>query len=384
MLDFKFPDPCAGGLSESTNRKATRMLSNRPPTPSAHSLGIEYEPTFDDDDEYVTDDNCSLASRRISFCRRPLPPLSPPSSLSSGSTPIKVVSLLTLKLERYRASEAAAHAEEDEPLTDEDLGFVGQSTVNQQALDDALADALAEPDGVFPEQPTRRQEPAIKQQRAVPIITRTEAPRKTAGLLAIFKKVILKNLTRCGHNKQQQPTRSRTNNGEQQEEEDPYFLFFGDNNNNNQNQPNNIPRKKKKTQEQQQQPQQVHDVVLPIAETPTPTPTATAPIDIPLTQEQKDAKREFYNLNLPLRTGKLNDAGQISRAGPYLSGVATRCCDVAYVESDGDWVCCGCSSANSRFEFLCWLCQEHSKGACCEAMVEGIDGLAGYGVGGMW
>ncbi|KAK0730082.1 hypothetical protein B0H67DRAFT_548107 [Lasiosphaeris hirsuta] len=38
---------------------------------------------------------------------------------------------------------------------------------------------------------------------------------------------------------------------------------------------------------------------------------------------------------------------------------------------DADWACCGCSSPNARWEFVCSVCRAHCKGACCEVLREG-------------
>ncbi|KAL2161027.1 hypothetical protein VTH06DRAFT_8740 [Thermothelomyces fergusii] len=92
---------------------------------------------------------------------------------------------------------------------------------------------------------------------------------------------------------------------------------------------------------------------------------------------------------IPLGEGRANEQRQIARAGPLFPGFAPLAARApsrlyapppppppppfprqqkAYVPWDRDrnWACCGCGCANSRYEFLCWWCGAHSRGACCD------------------
>ena len=40
--------------------------------------------------------------------------------------------------------------------------------------------------------------------------------------------------------------------------------------------------------------------------------------------------------------------------------------DTDYLDLDYNWVCCFCTGTNTRHEFMCSFCKNHSKMKCCE------------------
>lgn len=153
---------------------------------------------------------------------------------------------------------------------------------------------------------------------------------------------------------------------EDEGEQNPYHLFFG---------PQAVPLP----------PPHNRPLPNPPITVPQPPPTLiTQPVDIPVPVRTKTDGELFLEQQeaIPLETAWANDHSQIRRAGPLR--VQSRRSDTSYLDRDADWVCCGCSSANTRFEFSCWWCQGHVKGRCCVPVVEEVDGKAGWGVRGWW
>jgi hypothetical protein len=135
--------------------------------------------------------------------------------------------------------------------------------------------------------------------------------------------------------------------------------------------------------------------------TPDPDPdplflNKAQPIDIPPRPKARndhanEQQQQQQQQDIPFREAHANEQAQLARAGPLagaFGGGAVREEEEervgAYLAADTDWVCCACSSVNTRWEFLCWRCREHSKRGCCVPAVEEVDGPAGWGVAGRW
>ena len=121
---------------------------------------------------------------------------------------------------------------------------------------------------------------------------------------------------------------------------------------------------------------------------PTPIPGSPAltpiqhsdPIPIPLTKDEAEQLKSYLNWNMSIRTGWTNEIDQLARAGPLgLPGFDVT----ADLERDGDWVCGGCSTANSGAVFSCWNCK-CSKGAWCDRVIPEVDGPVGFLGDALW
>jgi hypothetical protein len=119
----------------------------------------------------------------------------------------------------------------------------------------------------------------------------------------------------------------------------------------------------------------------PIPRSPALTPIQhSEPIPVPFTRDEEEELKTYLNFNMPLRTGWANEISQLARAGPLgLPGFDAT----TYLERDRDWVCGGCSTANSGAIFSCWACKG-SKGAWCEPVIPEVDGPVGFLNGALW
>ncbi|KAK4039346.1 hypothetical protein C8A01DRAFT_36637 [Parachaetomium inaequale] len=366
-------------------------------------MGASYASVFDSEDEFESSSSGSGGSGGNSplfFNKRPITPT--PPSRSSSTEVKKPVSLLTLALARSRATVALTTSDDEEEFASSDSEDDDASDtssiylpISQRVLmdlpspslrsaSDTLADALAEL-----EQPTTRH----------------------TGIMATIKKAITTNLKwcvkittslRCKNQASKNSMSSTTSlllppqqkntytipDDEEDEEQDandfeaevnPNHLFFGTNNNQHNNRISPPPGL-----DRGQRPRRRRPIPPPLQLHPSSDwAPATPALAIPPSQEQSEQQREEIKLTIEARTAWTNDQLQVRRAGP-LEVVDSAVAYIPEQDRDRDWVCCGCCNVNSRYEFLCWWCKGHVKGGCCEEAVEGVDGVAGWGVGGVW
>jgi hypothetical protein len=454
MIEFKFPNPL-GGPSKQSEQVTTKMSSKllpltpvrlAPPILSVEKEGKYYAPCFDSDDEFESDDGCSIADSKISFRRRQI---TPPKSASKGkAAPAKAVSLLTMQLKRCRNRNPIvllndrvllSDGSDEEPSGVDNRIFDHQIEIQHPQTttcsdaewlsEDSDGESDSENDGIeyshheysTATQPTEHlhhqiltpipEEPEPNEQKPIETQANTcfNGPRKS-GLLAAITKAIITNFkyyTNIPLLNRKQPKQAihEQGNDDEEEEIDPYILFFGN------NQDQGIPPKKlqppahcpattaaaeatETDTEEEIDPYILffgnnQDRGIPPQAAPKPSkkshqkgkkPATATPVTVPLTPSQQETGREQEALSTSFQTGWVNNLCQIPKAGPP----HLKRGDVSYIARDYDWVCCGCGAANSRYEFLCYRCQAHSKGKCCEEAVEELDGEAGWGVGGPW
>jgi hypothetical protein len=457
MMEFKFPDPLGGPPKQSeqvTTKMSLKLLPLTPvrlapPILSVEKEGKYYAPCFDSDDEFESDDGCSIADSKILFRRRQI---TPPKSASKGkAAPAKAVSLLTMQLKRCRNRNPIvllndrvllSDGSDEEPSGVDNRIFdhqieiqhpqtttcsdaecsarirMGSPTARTTGLNTLITSTRQPPSqlNIFTTKSSLPFRRSLSQTSRNPIETQANTcfngPRKSGFLAAIAKAIItnFKNYTNTPplNRKQLKQAIHEQGNDDEEEEIDPYILFFGN------NQDQGIPPKKPQPPAhravtpateaaEDDAEEEIHPYILffgnnqdrgiPSKAAPKPsnkshqkgkqpaaTTTTTNPVTVPLTAEQQDLAREQAALSMSFQTGWVNNLVQIPKAGP----LHLKRGDVSYIERDYDWVCCGCGAANSRYEFLCFRCGAHSKGRCCEEVVEELDGEAGWGVGGPW
>ncbi|KAL2150207.1 hypothetical protein VTH82DRAFT_7883 [Thermothelomyces myriococcoides] len=361
MVIFEHPRP---GPPHSITSSRLRSWITAPAKPSIE----RYPPCFNSDDEFETVYGSSYGiGSPLCFEKRPILAAGPPRS-SAGGEVKKPTSQLALSLARY-AKRAAVGPMIDTAGEWEDVSDYADSET--EADSDSDGDYLPPSQRVFLEMQTpdtcpvdSENERACSQQQKKknqqPAIIRT-ATHSVAGFLAtIINKVTAAGRSQSKHDKGREGTaikdESETPDSNSVSMTDIDILPFP------------------------------HERSRPIAMPPRPPPPEEKgkikwPIPEAWINERLQTAR-VTPLFLPFSSSSSSSFAPSPAFPSYSHRLwrrrrATAVMAMAEGElqnldwnRDRNWACCMCSSANSRYEFLCWCCGAHSRGDCCDDAVE--------------